>query len=61
MSTMIATHREALHKTKVTPEELLAMPDGGHYELIDGELGAEHEPAFEPGRREPGATTRRPL
>ena len=22
----------------MTPEELLAMPDGGHYELIDGEL-----------------------
>jgi Uma2 family endonuclease len=38
MSTMIATHREASRQTKVTPEELLAMPDGGHYELIDGEL-----------------------
>ncbi len=25
-------------RTEVTPEELLAMPDGGHYELIDGEL-----------------------
>jgi Uma2 family endonuclease len=24
--------------TEVTPEELLAMSDGGHYELIDGEL-----------------------
>jgi hypothetical protein len=35
MSTMIATHREAIRQTKVTPEELLAMPDGGHYELND--------------------------
>jgi hypothetical protein len=35
MSTMIATQREASRQTKVTPEELLAMPDGGHYELID--------------------------
>jgi Uma2 family endonuclease len=25
-------------RTEVTPEELLAMPDGGHYELVDGEL-----------------------
>jgi Uma2 family endonuclease len=25
-------------RTEVRPEELLAMPDGGHYELIDGEL-----------------------
>jgi Uma2 family endonuclease len=25
-------------RTEVTPEELPAMPDGGHYELIDGEL-----------------------
>jgi Uma2 family endonuclease len=25
-------------KAEVTPEELLAMPDGGHYELIDGQL-----------------------
>jgi Uma2 family endonuclease len=38
MSTMIATQAAATPKTEVTPEELLAMPDGGHYELIDGEL-----------------------
>jgi Uma2 family endonuclease len=38
MSTMVATHPEATRKTEVTPKELLAMPDGGHYELIDGEL-----------------------
>ena len=25
-------------RTEVTPEELLAMSDGGHFELIDGEL-----------------------
>jgi Uma2 family endonuclease len=25
-------------RAKVTPEELLAMPDGDHYELVDGEL-----------------------
>jgi Uma2 family endonuclease len=38
MSTMAAAKPEATPKTQVTPEELLAMPDGGHYELIDGEL-----------------------
>ena len=38
MSTMVATQAEVTTKTEVTPEELLAMPDGGHYELIDGEL-----------------------
>ena len=38
MSTMVATEPEATPKAEVTPEELLAMPDGGHYELIDGEL-----------------------
>ena len=38
MSTMVATQPEVTSKTEVTPEELLAMPDGGHYELIDGEL-----------------------
>jgi Uma2 family endonuclease len=38
MSTMVATRAEITTKTEVTPEELLAMPDGGHYELIDGEL-----------------------
>jgi Uma2 family endonuclease len=38
MTTMIATQTAVSPKTEVTPEELLAMPDGGHYELIDGEL-----------------------
>jgi Uma2 family endonuclease len=38
MSTMVATEPEVMPKSEVTPEELLAMPDGGHYELIDGEL-----------------------
>lgn len=38
MSTMVATTDEAKPKPKVTPAELLEMPDGGHYELIDGEL-----------------------
>jgi Uma2 family endonuclease len=48
MSTMVAIQPsvaglpEASLRTEVrrevTPEELLAMPDGGHYELIDGEL-----------------------
>jgi len=38
MSTMVATEPEATPKADMTPEELLAMPDGGHYELIDGEL-----------------------
>jgi Uma2 family endonuclease len=35
---MVATKAEAKPKVNVTPEELLEMPDGGHYELIDGEL-----------------------
>ena len=30
--------RSSAEQAEVTPEELLAMPDGGHYELIDGEL-----------------------
>ena len=38
MSTMVATEPEVMPKAEVTPEELLAMPDGGHFELIDGEL-----------------------
>jgi len=38
MSTIVATTAEAKPKAKVTPEELLEMPDGGHYELIDGGL-----------------------
>jgi Uma2 family endonuclease len=31
-------HGETMSQTEVTPEELLAMPDGKHYELIEGEL-----------------------
>ncbi len=44
MSTMVATQPELAiqpefpPRIEVTPEELLAMPDGGHYELVDGEL-----------------------
>jgi Uma2 family endonuclease len=44
MSTIVATQPgielkpETTPKTEVTPEELLAMPDGGRYELIDGQL-----------------------
>jgi Uma2 family endonuclease len=38
MSTMVATKAESTQKTEITPEELLAMSDGGHFELIDGEL-----------------------
>jgi hypothetical protein len=38
MSTMVASQPETTHNAEITPEELLAMPDGGHYELIDGEL-----------------------
>jgi Uma2 family endonuclease len=48
MSTMVAVEPRleersemfttARPRTGVTPEELMAMPDGGHYELIDGEL-----------------------
>ena len=44
MSTMIETEPEVelqpemKPKTRVTPEELLAMPDAGRYELVDGQL-----------------------
>ncbi len=44
MKKMIATQPQIEHipenspRTEVTPEELLAMPDSGHYELIDEEL-----------------------
>jgi Uma2 family endonuclease len=38
MSTMVATQPEVKPAAEITPEELLAMPDGGHFELIDGEL-----------------------
>jgi Uma2 family endonuclease len=38
MATLFATEPEVSPKCEITPEDLLAMPDGGHYELIDGEL-----------------------
>ncbi len=38
MSTMVATKSEAKPNVRITPEQLLEMPDGGHYELIDGEV-----------------------
>jgi Uma2 family endonuclease len=38
MSTMVETEPGISQNGEITPEELLAMPDGGHYELIDGEL-----------------------
>jgi hypothetical protein len=38
MSTMVATHLKTTPEAQITPEELLVMPDGGHYKLIDGEL-----------------------
>ena len=34
MSVAVATE----HKTRYTPEDLLAMPDGKNYELVDGRL-----------------------
>ncbi len=42
MSTSVAAEPKTEPDTRVTPEELLAMPDGGHYELIDGKL-REHK------------------
>ena len=51
MSTMIATRPRIeqpdanMPRTEVTPEDLLAMPDGGQYELVDGEL-REHKVSF---------------
>jgi hypothetical protein len=38
MSTILAKPLESEGKTEWTPEELLAMPDGEHYELVDGLL-----------------------
>ena len=38
MSTIVETEPGIRQNGAITPEELLAMPDGGHYELIDGEL-----------------------
>jgi hypothetical protein len=32
MSTIAATRATARAKSEITPEELLEMPDGGHYE-----------------------------
>jgi Uma2 family endonuclease len=42
MSTIVATEPEVQSNGAITPEDLLAMPDGGHYELIDGELKERH-------------------
>jgi Uma2 family endonuclease len=36
MSTITAIPSDATDRGEVTPEELLAMPDGKHYELVDG-------------------------
>ena len=36
MSTIAAIPLATNEKVAVTPEELLAMPDGDHYELVDG-------------------------
>jgi hypothetical protein len=44
MSTIVAMPPETVRRAEsslagrmdVTPEELLAMPDGKHYELVDG-------------------------
>jgi Uma2 family endonuclease len=36
MSTIAAIPSGTAGKREVTPEELLAMPDGDHYELVDG-------------------------
>ena len=57
MSTIVAVPPEAQGQAEstlagrvdVTPEELLAMPDGEHYELVERRpRGANHEPAFSP-------------
>jgi Uma2 family endonuclease len=36
MSTIAATRPKIVGRTEVSPEELLAMPEGKHYELVDG-------------------------
>jgi Uma2 family endonuclease len=46
MSTMVAAKAGTTPNPGITPEELLAMPDGGHFELIDGELRARHVSAL---------------
>jgi Uma2 family endonuclease len=38
MSTRVATRPEGGHNREITPEELLAIPNGKHCELIDGQL-----------------------
>ena len=38
MSTIAATPPATAERGEVTPENLLAMPDGDHYELVDGIL-----------------------
>ena len=46
MSTMVETEPEVMPSGEITPEELLVMPDGGHYELIDGALRERHVSAL---------------
>ena len=54
MSTIVAMPPEAVRRaesvlagrTEVTPEELLAMPDGKHYELVDGVPAADQNKPY---------------
>jgi Uma2 family endonuclease len=43
MGMTIEVPPETKRNSAITPEELLAMPDGGRYELIDGQLRERHE------------------
>ena len=63
MSTIAATRAIASPRREITPEELLAMPDGGHYELIDGELRERSMSLLSSQRRlgEPAAGRRRAI
>ena len=49
MSVAIATYTES--KTRYTPEDLLAMPDGENYELVDGRLVERNMGGIELDRR----------
>jgi Uma2 family endonuclease len=42
MSTLIEAPPKLRPRVEITPEDLLAMPDGGHFELIDGQLKERH-------------------
>jgi len=46
MSTMLESPPKVAAQAEVTPEDLLAMPDGGHYELIDGQLKERNVSVF---------------